>query len=478
MINLNMFCGYNGYVGELRKKEFSRLKDNVYLDHAATTLYSETQINNVYNCLKDNIFANPHSLNTFGIETTNRITTIRKQILELFNVNSDQYHCIFCKNASDGLKMIGEYFPWNNKSQFLYTAENHNSVLGIREYALTKDATVGVIGINNNNIHLREQFTRNNNNNNNNNESYNLLAFPGECNFSGNKINLEIINKINKEGVNVISKFSNTTKKWKVLLDAAKLSCTNPPDLSKYPADYVVISFYKIFGYPTGLGALLIKKESGDILNKKYFGGGTIELSIAHQDVYNKRKTLEDWFEDGTIPFLSIISLEYGIKQIKNFGFSAIQNHTMMLTYYTMNQLKNLKHGNRRTVCLLYGNHYINNITFDHYKQIQGPIITFNIIDNLGKYIPYRDFEKLASSNKIQLRTGNFCNPGAINIYLNLDHKQVLENYDKYKIPCFDIMKPLINKNPDGAIRVSFGYMSIQEDADFLIKFIKKNYVK
>jgi len=34
-----------------------------------------------------------------------------------------------------------------------------------------------------------------------------------------------------------------------VLIDAAKGSATMPPDLSKYPADFVAISFYKVKEY-------------------------------------------------------------------------------------------------------------------------------------------------------------------------------------------------------------------------------------
>lgn len=33
---------------------------------------------------------------------------------------------------------------------------------------------------------------------------------------------------------------------WMVLIDAAKGCSTRPPDLSKYPADFVAISFYKV----------------------------------------------------------------------------------------------------------------------------------------------------------------------------------------------------------------------------------------
>lgn len=44
------------------------------------------------------------------------------------------------------------------------------------------------------------------------------------------------------------------------------------------------ISFYKIFGYPTGLGALIARKESLKLFRKRYFGGGTVTVSVADLD--------------------------------------------------------------------------------------------------------------------------------------------------------------------------------------------------
>lgn len=34
-----------------------------------------------------------------------------------------------------------------------------------------------------------------------------------------------------------------------VLIDAAKGCATQPPDLSKFPADFIVLSFYKVFKF-------------------------------------------------------------------------------------------------------------------------------------------------------------------------------------------------------------------------------------
>jgi hypothetical protein len=49
---------------------------------------------------------------------------------------------LFCRGATEGLKMVGEFFPWtaassssSSASSFVYTQANHKSVLGIGAYA-------------------------------------------------------------------------------------------------------------------------------------------------------------------------------------------------------------------------------------------------------------------------------------------------------------------------------------------------------
>jgi len=56
------------------------------------------------------------------------------QVLDYFNASPKEYKCIFTSGATAALKLVGEAFPWNRSSSFMYTMENHNSVVGIREY--------------------------------------------------------------------------------------------------------------------------------------------------------------------------------------------------------------------------------------------------------------------------------------------------------------------------------------------------------
>ncbi len=52
-----------------------------------------------------------------------------------FRADPDEYVVIFTANASHALKLVAESYPFTRDSRFLLTADNHNSVNGIREFA-------------------------------------------------------------------------------------------------------------------------------------------------------------------------------------------------------------------------------------------------------------------------------------------------------------------------------------------------------
>jgi molybdenum cofactor sulfurtransferase len=96
------------------------------------------------------------------------------------------------------------------------------------------------------------------------------------------------------------------------VLDAASYCSTSPLDLTTVDADFVALSFYKMFGFPTGLGALVVRNESAHLLHKPYFGGGTVSAYHAASSFQVARARVDHRLEDGTIPFLDIIALEAG----------------------------------------------------------------------------------------------------------------------------------------------------------------------
>ena len=79
--------------------------------------------------------------------------------------------------------------------------------------------------------------------------AHSLFAYPAQSNFTGVQHPLEWIAQAQARG-------------WDVLLDAAAFAPTNRLDLGRWQPDFVAISFYKIFGYPTGIGCLLARKAA------------------------------------------------------------------------------------------------------------------------------------------------------------------------------------------------------------------------
>ncbi|CAN8293056.1 unnamed protein product [Cochlearia groenlandica] len=488
------FRDYYGYpdgpktIKEIRDTEFKRLDQGVvYLDHAGSTLYSELQMENIFKDFTSNVYGNPHSQSDISSATSDIIADARHQVLEYFNASPEDYSCIFTSGATAALKLVGETFPWTHDSNFVYTMENHNSVLGIREYALGQGASACAVDIEEAanqpgqlassgpfiRVKHRDMQTRNISKlqkEEPTGDAYNLFAFPSECNFTGLRFNLDLVKLIKEDTKETLQGSPFGTKRWMVLIDAAKGCATLPPNLSEYPADFVVLSFYKLFGYPTGLGALLVRNDAAKLLKKTYFSGGTVAASIADIDFVKRREKVEEFFEDGSASFLSIAAIRHGFKILKSLTASAIWMHTTSLSMYVKKKLHALRHENGAGVCVLYGSEYLK---LSSHKS--GPTVTFNLKRPDGSWFGYLEVEKLASLSGIQLRTGCFCNPGACAKYLNLTHSDLLSNVESGHI-CWDD-NDMINGKPTGAVRVSFGYMSSFEEAKKFIEFIVNSFV-
>ena len=136
-----------------------------------------------------------------------------------------------------------------------------------------------------------------------------------------------------------------------MLLDAASHVSTSPLNLSVVTPDFLTLSFYKLFGFPTGLGALLVRRDSAGILRKPYYGGGTVKATdswtafhVAKDEVHDRQVGVAlvllkcvlfnvYRLEDGTIPFLEVLALRHGFATLSRLGRSMeyIQQHTFNL---------------------------------------------------------------------------------------------------------------------------------------------------
>ncbi|KAJ6657791.1 hypothetical protein lerEdw1_001841, partial [Lerista edwardsae] len=262
-----------------------------YLDHAGTALFPQSLLKAFTDDLNEYIYGNPHSQNISSKLTHDTIEHVRYRILQHFNTTIEDYTVIFTSGSTAALKLVAEAFPWVPEtleepgSCFCYLTDSHTSVVGMRGITAAKNVLSVPVKptdmlLRRNDMWAEEKSCR----------TPLLFCYPAQSNFSGNKYPLAWIEQIQSGKLLPIA----AQGKWFVLLDAASYVSTSPLDLSAHQADFVSLSFYKIFGFPTGLGALLIKNEVASCLKKTYFGGGTAAAYLAGEDFYSPRKSVAE----------------------------------------------------------------------------------------------------------------------------------------------------------------------------------------
>ncbi|XP_067425987.1 molybdenum cofactor sulfurase [Emydura macquarii macquarii] len=457
--------GYSGgSLQGMQESEFRRLGGMTYLDHAGTALYPHSLLKGFTDDLSENIYGNPHSQHISSKLTYDTIEHVRYRILQHFNTRAEDYTIIFTSGSTAALKLVAETFPWvpegskHPSSRFCYLTDSHTSVVGMR--GITALMNVLSVPVNpkellfseKNRVVAEEQ----------NCTTPHLFCYPAQSNFSGSKYPLSWIQEIKSGKLCPIK----TPGKWFVLLDAASFVSTSPLDLTVHQPDFIAISFYKIFGFPTGLGALLVNNQIAPFLRKTYFGGGTAAAYLAGEDFYSPRPSVAERFEDGTISFLDIIALKHGFDALERLtgGMENIKHHTFALSRYTYTVLSTLKYANGAPIVRIYSDADFSS------PDVQGPIINFNVLDENGDIIGYSQVDKIASLYNIHVRTGCFCNTGACQQHLGISNEDIKRNLQAGHICGDDV--DIIDGRPTGSVRISFGYMSTFEDAQTFLKFI------
>jgi selenocysteine lyase/cysteine desulfurase len=450
---LKAFPDYQGTgrIDALRSSEYRRLdaQHHVYLDYTGGGLHAESQVREHLALLNNRVLGNPHSVSLTSSGMTELVEQARRAVLAWFNAEAE-YTAIFTQNATAALKHVGESYAFGPGGRYLMTADNHNSVNGIREFAVAKGTAVTYaplatpeLRIDRERLHdlLHDALASANN----------LFAFPAQSNFSGVKHPLEIVEEAHQLG-------------WDVLLDAAAFVSTSRLDLNVVRPDFVSISFYKMFGYPTGVGCLLVRNSAIPKLHRPWFAGGTVNFASVQGQRHNLSPR-EAGFEDGTLNYLAIPGVEIGLRHLGSIGIDTIQVRVRCLIAWLLQSLLELRHTNGRPMVRIYGP-----VT----AAGRGGIVTMNFYDPEGHLLDYRRVEELATENRISLRTGCFCNPGAVEAAEGLTESDIsaaLEQTADMTLPRFLQFIAGREGKSAGAIRVSLGLASNFDDVDAFVKF-------
>ena len=435
-----------------RETQFNRLDANgqIYLDYTGGGLYSELQLREHMELLRTSVLGNPHSANPTSLAMTDLVEDTRKYVLRYFNASSDEYIAIFTANASGALKLVGEAYPFSPASNYILTFDNHNSVNGIREFAKIKGAQITYVPLTKPELRIDQAKLDDILNSVDKNHN-NLLAFPAQSNYSGVKHPLDLIELGHSKGLDV-------------LLDAAAYVPTSRLDLGVVKPEFVAISFYKMFGYPTGIGLLLMRKAVFEKMKRPWFAGGTVNFASVQGNGHYLSPD-EAAFEDGTVNYLNIPAIKIGLQHLEKVGINSIGKRVHCLTGWLLENLLSLQHSNGKPMIRIYG---------PANTEMRGGTVTLNFYGPDERLLDYRRIEELANEKGISLRTGCFCNPGAGEIAEGLTTEDMMAGFNEgpdLSLPHFvQVIQHRGNKSA-GAIRISVGLVTNFADVYRFMKF-------
>ena len=439
------------YFDELRASEYRRLDadDQAYLDFTGSALYSERQVTSHARRLRTSVLGNPHSENGPSLHSTAIINETRRKVLRFLDASPEEYTAIFVANASAAIKLVAESFPFDGETPLVLSADNHNSMNGIREFARARNASTHYLSLDDdlrlaNPVQSLKQHRK---------EGGGLFGFPAQSNFSGVKHPLSLIADAQRLG-------------YMVLLDAASFLPTSGLSLKEHHPDFVALSIYKMTGYPTGVGILVARKESLGKLTRPWFAGGTVEYASVQHD---KHLLIDrgEGFEDGTPAFIDIAAVGDGLTFLDDIGMDRINDHVMRHTDRFITELRNLRGRNGSALVRIYG---------PQDAHARGGTIAFNIVRPDGSVVAFGRVVERARNEGVSMRGGCFCNPGASERAFDFPAAATKACLDQARERGFTIdrfSECLGGAVAVGAVRASIGIPTNDRDVDRALAIVR-----
>ncbi|KAK4743486.1 hypothetical protein SAY87_001487 [Trapa incisa] len=365
-------------------------------------------------------------------------SSMKKRIMNFLNISETDYSMVFTANRTSAFKLVAESYPFQTSRKLLtvydYESEAVEAMINSSEKrgarVMSAEFTWPRLR-----IHvekLKKMLVRKKTRKKKKIDMRGLFVFPIHSRVTGSRYPYLWMNMAQDNG-------------WHVLLDACAL---DPKDMDSFGLsllcpDFVVCSFYKVFGEnPSGFGCLFVKKstipildastslgivclipaierkllqlpgetEWSDISNSNSFSGPIsvqmdLEISKASDEgaEEHERKPLNSAMEqtaqetiEGTVK--SDIKCD-GLDHVDAMGMITIGSRGRCLINWLVNALLKLEHPNREGARLIriYGP----KIKFD-----RGPALAFNVFDWKGEKVEPPLVQKLADRSNISLSYG------------------------------------------------------------------------
>ncbi|KAF7289235.1 Cysteine desulfurase [Mycena indigotica] len=385
-------------VDTLRRTDYSRLKKETYVDYMGGALHPDSLVYAHTDFLSQSVLGNTHSVSNSSKLSLKCADEARAAVLSFFHASSDEYSVIFTPNATGALKLVGESFPFSAGGSYVLAADSHNSVHGIREFAASGGSAVSYIPATSTGgfeLSIAKDILLQNRPR----HQPSLFALTGQSNVTNAKTPLSVLEYAKSLG-------------YYTLLDAAALAASSSISLTDLAVDAMAVSFYKMFGYPTGIGALVVKNSFLSELKRPWFAGGTVDIVQVPGSVMTRSTVLHEQFEDGTINYLQLPAITNGLRFLSAY-LPFLPLRLSCLVHYLVWHLTRLRHESvDAPVAQILSATPSRKLSSVGEQAETGALISLVFLSPTGKMEPLSFIEHAATSVNISLRTGCMCNPG------------------------------------------------------------------
>jgi len=370
-------------------------KKIIYFDNAATSFYKPNSVKLAVLDAMANYTANPgRSGHILSQKVAEKIYETRENLKDFFHAKN--FDLIFTKNCTEALNTV--IFGMLKKGDnVITTCYEHNSVLRPLEMLKKQGVDVTILDCELENIHKEIGAKINTNTK--------MIISTFVSNVTGAVCDVKSVSEICKK------------HNIKYLIDGAQACGHLEINLDDIDCDFFAFAGHKGLLSLTGVGGIFVKNIN-EIKPLIYGGTGTDSKNLVQPT-----DTIEG-FEAGTIPSVSIISLNAGVKFLKR-NFSKILEKEQKLTEYLYRNLKNLN------FLTIYSKNSCNNV------------VSFNFLNIDSGSVANELNEKF----NICVRSGLHCSP--------LIHKK-------------------IKTDELGAVRISVDFNNTFDEIDVLVSALKK----
>lgn len=334
---------------------------------------------------------------------------IRERVMTFMNVSETDYALVFIANEVSAFKLVADSFHFQSKGSELLTVYDHSNEALEMMIDSCKKQGVKILSAEFTWPNLAMEWTK--------------LKKMIKCKKEKRKSGLFVFPLYSKVTGSPYSYFWMSMAQengWHVLLDLCALRPKEMDTLglSMFKPDFMVCSFYKIFGEnPSGFGCLFVKKST--LSSLKDLGNAT-SIGIVSLTPNNPEKpnselpesstTNQGTNEESSSSKSEIVELQgmkmnderleiecRGLEHADTVGLIVISTRTRYLINWLVNALMSLQHPhdeNRFSLIRIYG---------PKINSHRGFSVAFNIFDWKGEKIDPGLVQKLADRNNISL---------------------------------------------------------------------------